>query len=242
MSMNTLKKTEATGKNISEARSKAAQILGVDEDEICIEVLENATSGFLGMGAKPCKILAWIEGAEEEIAQEVKAETKVERKPAEAVAKKAPAEAGNSSEIAEHFLNKIIPLMGVGAKITSKMEEDALHVKMEGEKMGLLIGRRGETLDALQYLTSIIVNKDREDYLRVTLDTENYREKRKEVLEKLANKIADKVVRNRRNMTLEPMNPFERRVIHSALQNHEFVTTSSIGEEPERRVVVSLKK
>ena len=139
-------------------------------------------------------------------------------------------------------MNKIIPLMGVDAKISTSEDEDALRVTMEGDKMGLLIGRRGETLDALQYLTSIVVNKDRADYLRVTLDTENYREKRKDVLEKLANKIADKVVRNGRNMTLEPMNPFERRVIHSALQNHEYVTTSSIGEEPERRVVVSLKR
>ena len=181
------------------------------------EVLENATSGFLGMGAKPCKISAWVE--EDEVA-----------------------ESGDCASMAEEFLGRIIPLMGVNATISAKEDEDALHVTMEGDKMGLLIGRRGETLDALQYLTSIIVNKDRDEYLRVTLDTENYREKRKDVLEKLANKIADKVVRNRRNMTLEPMNPFERRVIHSALQNHELVTTSSIGEEPERRVVVSLKK
>ena len=240
MSMNTLKKTEATGKNISDARSKAAEILGVSEDEICIEVLENATSGFLGMGAKPCKILAWLEGYEEEIEEQP---APAEEPKAKAVTKKAKAaDNGNSTEKAEEFLKKIVPLMGVDATISAKEDEDALRVTMEGEKMGLLIGRRGETLDALQYLTSIIVNKDRDEYLRVTLDTENYREKRKEVLEKLANKIADKVVRNRRNMTLEPMNPFERRVIHSALQNHEFVTTSSIGEEPERRVVVSLKK
>lgn len=214
MSMNTLKKTEATGKSISEAKANAAEILGVDEDLISIEVLENASSGFLGMGAKPCKILAWIEDENAEC---------------------------DSASKAEEFLNRIIPLMGVDATISSFEDEDALRINMEGDKMGILIGRRGETLDALQYLTSIVVNKDREEYLRVTLDTENYREKRKEVLEKLANKIADKVVRNGRNMTLEPMNPFERRVIHSALQNHDMVTTSSIGEEPERRVVVSLK-
>lgn len=219
MSMNTLKKTEATGKSISDAKAKAAEILGVDEDLISIEVLENATTGFLGMGAKPCKILAWIEDDEAAVS-----------------------EPGDSAAKAKEFLDRIIPLMGVTAEISAKEDEDALHVNMEGEKMGLLIGRRGETLDALQYLTSIVVNKGRDEYLRVTLDTENYREKRKDVLEKLANKIADKVVRNGRNMTLEPMNPFERRVIHSALQNHEYVTTSSIGEEPERRVVVSLKK
>ncbi len=210
MSMNTLKKTEATGKNINEAKAKAAELLGVDEEQIKFEVLENATSGFLGMGAKPCKIAAWV--------------------------------SNDAGAKAEEFLNRIIPLIGANATVTATETDDALNVTMEGEKMGLLIGRRGETLDALQYLTSIVVNKDRDEYMRVTLDTENYREKRKEVLEKLANKIADKVVRNRRNMTLEPMNPFERRIIHAALQNHEYVTTSSIGEEPERRVVVSMKR
>ena len=210
MSMNTLKKSEATGKNINEAKAKAAELLGVNEEQIEFEVLENATSGFLGMGAKPCKIAAWV--------------------------------SNDAGAKVEEFLNRIIPLIGANATITATETDDALNVTMEGEKMGLLIGRRGETLDALQYLTSIVVNKGRDEYMRVTLDTENYREKRKEVLEKLANKIADKVVRNRRNMTLEPMNPFERRIIHAALQNHEYVTTSSIGEEPERRVVVSLKR
>ncbi len=210
MQNNTLKKTEITAKNISEAMAKAAEIFG--EADIEYEILENATSGFLGMGAKPCKILAWVNGAEE------------------------------PTDKAEDFLKKVVSLMGVEATFDVKNEEDALSITMAGEKMGLLIGRRGETLDALQYLTSIVVNKDREDYLRVSLDTENYREKRKEVLEKLANKIADKVVRNGRNMTLEPMNPFERRIIHAALQGHDMVTTSSVGEEPERRVVVSLKK
>ena len=209
MSMNTLKKTEATGKSISEAKTNAAEILGVDEDSLQIEVLENASVGFLGMGAKPCKILAWV--------------------------------SGDAASLAEGFLNKIIPLMNVDAKITATEDSDALRINMEGEKMGILIGRRGETLDALQYLASIVVNKDREEYLRVSLDTENYRQNRTAVLEKLANKIADKVVRNGRSMTLEPMNPFERRVIHSALQNHDLVTTSSVGEEPERKVVVSLK-
>lgn len=209
MLTNTLKKTEATGKSISEAKTNAAEILGVDEDLLQIEVLENASAGFLGMGAKPCKILAWV--------------------------------SGDAAALAEDFLNKIIPLMNVDAKITATEDSEALHINMEGEKMGILIGRRGETLDALQYLTSIVVNKDREEYLRVSLDTENYRQNRTAVLEKLANKIADKVVRNGRSMSLEPMNPFERRVIHSALQNHELVTTSSVGEEPERKVVVSLK-
>ena len=108
--------------------------------------------------------------------------------------------------------------------------------------MGIVIGRRGETLDALQYLTSVIVNKNSNDYIKVTVDTENYRAKREETLIRLANKVAEKVVKNGRNMTLEPMNPFERRIIHSSLQENEDVTTYSIGEEPNRKVVVALEK
>ena len=211
MSKNTLKKTEITAKSISEAMTKAAEFFGVEEENIEIEVLENASSGFLGMGAKPYKIAAWIKG-------------------------------GDNTEKAEEFLKKVVSMMGVEASFEVEQDDETMSITMSGDKMGLLIGRRGETLDALQYLTSIVANKDRDDYLRVSLDTENYREKRKDVLEKLANKIADKVVRNGRSMTLEPMNPFERRIIHAALQNHDMVETSSVGEEPERRVVVSLKK
>ena len=213
MQKNTLTKTEFTAKNISEAMKKAAEGLGVEQEDIEIEILENATSGFLGMGAKPCKILAWVKGADLD-----------------------------NTDKAEEFLKTVVSMMGVDASFDVEKDDETMSITMSGDKMGLLIGRRGETLDALQYLTSIVANKDRDDYLRVSLDTENYREKRKDVLEKLANKIADKVVRNCRKMTLEPMNPFERRIIHAALQNHDMVTTSSVGEEPERRVVVSLKK
>ena len=127
-------------------------------------------------------------------------------------------------------------------QIKQNEEEKELEVNLSGEEMGILIGKRGQTLDSLQYLVSLVVNKESEDYLRVKLDTENYRERRKETLETLAKNIAYKVKRTRRSVSLEPMNPFERRVIHSTLQNDKFVTTHSEGEEPYRHVVVTLKK
>ena len=121
-------------------------------------------------------------------------------------------------------------------------EENILTVNIEGDDMGVLIGKRGQTLDSLQYLVSLVVNKDMEGYIHVKADTENYRERRKKTLESLAKNIAYKVRRGRRPVTLEPMNPYERRIIHSALQNDRYVTTYSVGEEPYRKVVVTLKK
>jgi len=120
--------------------------------------------------------------------------------------------------------------------------EKNLDIDLSGDDMGMLIGKRGATLDSLQYLVSLVVNKDSEDYIRVKVDTENYRERRKETLENLAKNIAYKVKRTKRSVSLEPMNPYERRIIHSALQNDKFVTTHSEGEDPYRRVIISLKK
>ena len=117
-----------------------------------------------------------------------------------------------------------------------------IDVELKGDDMGVLIGKRGQTLDSLQYLTNLSVNKNSDDYYKVKIDTENYRERRKETLENLAKNIAYKVKRTRRPVSLEPMNPFERRIIHSALQNNKYVTTHSEGEEPYRKVVVTLKK
>ena len=121
-------------------------------------------------------------------------------------------------------------------------EEGNMAIDLEGPEMGVLIGKRGQTLDSLQYLVSLVVNKDSEDYIRVKLDTENYRERRKETLEHLAKNIAYKVKRTKKSVSLEPMNPYERRVIHSTLQNDKYVCTKSEGEEPFRHVVIMLKK
>ena len=145
-------------------------------------------------------------------------------------------------ERAETFLKNVFSSMGMTVNLNSSYDGECLNVSMEGDEMGLLIGKRGQTLDSLQYLTSLVVNKGKPYYVRVKLDTENYRERRKATLENLAKNIAMKVKKTRQPVYLEPMNPYERRIIHSALQGDPFVTTHSEGEEPDRKVVVTLKK
>lgn len=143
---------------------------------------------------------------------------------------------------AQQFLQTMTSLMGVGVSVAvSRDEEGNVLVNMQGDTLGILIGRRGETLDALQYLTSLMVNKGSEQYIRVTLDTENYRAKREEALTRLANRMANRAVKTGRKVVLEPMNPYERRILHSALQANDAVTTHSEGEEPNRHVVITLK-
>lgn len=148
----------------------------------------------------------------------------------------------NAQKKTVEFLQQVFGTMQMQVQITAQFKEDALEVDLEGEDMGILIGKRGQTLDSLQYLVNLVVNKEKEAYIRVKLDTENYRNRRKETLENLAKNIAFKVKKTKKPVFLEPMNPYERRVIHSALQNDPYVTTHSEGEEPYRKVVVTLKK
>ncbi len=143
---------------------------------------------------------------------------------------------------AESFLREIFLTMGLIVKIKAEMEDKHLFVELTGDDMGILIGKRGQTLDALQYLVNLVVNKKSPYYISVMLDTENYRQRRRETLESLAFNLAKKVKHTRRNVVLEPMNPYERRIIHSALQNDRYVTTYSEGEEPYRNVVITLKR
>lgn len=145
---------------------------------------------------------------------------------------------------AKEFLTNVFGVMNMKVDVDAKYNETdkVLEVNLSGDEMGVLIGKRGQTLDSLQYLISLVVNRDSEDYIHVKVDTENYRERRKATLENLAKNIAYKVRKNRQALSLEPMNPYERRIIHSALQNDKYVTTHSEGEEPFRRVVVTLKK
>lgn len=148
----------------------------------------------------------------------------------------------NPEKAAENFLREIFLSMGLIIKIETKLQDKHLMVDLTGEDMGILIGKRGQTLDALQYLVNLVVNKNSASYISVMLDTENYRQRRKETLETLAFNLAKKVKHTRKNVVLEPMNPYERRIIHSALQSDPFVTTHSEGEEPYRKVVVTLKR
>lgn len=201
-----------TAKTVDEAVTKALIELETTSDKLEYEVVDKGSAGFLGIGAKPAIIRA---------------------KKKETVADKAI-----------DFLSQIFDAMNLEVSITAAYneEEQELSLNLEGDDMGILIGKRGQTLDSLQYLVSLIVNKGTEGYLRVKLDTENYRERRKETLETLAKNIAYKVKRTRRPVSLEPMNPYERRIIHAAVQNDKYVTTRSEGEEPFRHVVIALKK
>lgn len=148
----------------------------------------------------------------------------------------------NYEQIVKNFMDPVLQAMGLNEQMQINMDGDNLTVKLSAENIGILIGRRGDTLDALQYLLGLAVNKTSDKFIRVTLDVGNYREKREETLIKLAKRLADKVSKTRKNMTLEPMNPYERRIIHAALQNYKSVETYSIGDEPNRKVVIKYKR
>ena len=206
---------EFSAKTVNDAITEACQKLSVTSDRLEYEVVEEGSSGFLGIGSKPAVIKARVK------VEEVSLEDK-----------------------AKNFLNDVFEAMKLTVVIDVKYSEEdkSMDIDLSGDEMGVLIGKRGQTLDSLQYLVSLVVNKDSEDYIRVKVDTENYRQRRKETLENLAKNIAYKVKRTKRAVSLEPMNPYERRIIHSALQNDRYVTTHSEGEEPFRRVVVTMKK
>ena len=148
----------------------------------------------------------------------------------------------SQSDDARMFLSDVFDKMKVSVDIEAEEDEESVLLKVKGKDSGIIIGRRGETLDALQYLTSLVVNKNKDGYKRVTIDIENYRQKREETLVRLANRLAERVSRYRKNVTLEPMNPYERRIIHSSLQNNKYVETYSVGEEPNRKVVITPKQ
>ena len=204
-----------SAKTVDDAITEACQKFEVTSDKIEYEVLEEGSSGFLGFNAKPAVINARVKE------EEVKADEK-----------------------AKSFLSDVFKSMNIAVVIDTKYNEvdNTLDIDLSGDDMGILIGKRGQTLDSLQYLVSLVVNKGEGDYIRVKVDTENYRQRRKDTLENLAKNISFKVKRTKKSVSLEPMNPYERRIIHSALQNDRYVTTHSEGEEPFRRVVVTLKR
>ena len=263
---------ETTGKNEEEAINAALRKLGLDRDEVSVEVLERAKSGFLGIGGSPAKVKVTYEvpdapapkaaapKAAEPKPAEPKAEApKTETPKVQPVKEEAPAApvsrpetepeaqaaapAGDRTEAITAFLTGLMAQMEVSAAPRIAMGEDGSYkVTLEGENLGALIGRRGETLDAIQQLTSYAVNRGQSKRVRIHVDAEGYRAKREESLERLARKVAGKVVKYRRNVTLEPMNAYERHVIHTALQDTPDVTTYSIGTEPNRRTVVAYSR
>ena len=235
-----------SAKTLDDAITEALIQLGVTSDQLEYEVIEKGSAGFLGIGMKQAVIKARrkvVEEPEAEIVEDVKSEPAVMKKeePAKKEADLAKVES-QTIEACEKFIYDVLKAMDMtDVKVTSVVDEEgALSIDMEGSNMGILIGKRGQTLDSLQYLTNRVANKMQEGYVRVKLDTEDYRRRRKETLENLAKNIASKVKRTRRTVSLEPMNPYERRIIHSALQGDPAVSTHSEGEEPYRRVVVTL--
>ena len=265
-----IKFIDMTGKTEDEAIRRALEQLGLERDDVSVEILERAKSGFLGIGGSPATVrVSYDDGQPEPVKPEPKsAAPKAEKKPvycaevlqkevrarekqerevkrgerrAEPKAEKAPREPVVLSEQIRTFLSGLLEHMDAKAEVkVYEVEKNRYKVILEGEKLGALIGRRGETLDAIQQLTNYSINRGGESKrARVQIDAENYREKREESLERLAQKVAGKVVKYRRNVTLEPMNAYERHVIHTALQDTQYITTFSIGTEPNRRVVVS---
>ena len=277
-----IKFIDMTGKTEDEAIRRALEQLGLERDDVSVEILERAKSGFLGIGGSPATVrISYDDGQPEPKPEPVKPEPKsaapkAEKKPvycaevlqkevrarekqereakrgerrAEPKAEKAPREPAvlgeevrdEKSEQIRTFLSGLLEHMDAKAEVkVYEAEKNRYKVILEGEKLGALIGRRGETLDAIQQLTNYSINRGGESKrARVQIDAENYREKREESLERLAQKVAGKVVKYRRNVTLEPMNAYERHVIHTALQDTQYITTFSIGTEPNRRVVVS---
>ncbi len=203
---------EVTAKTVDDAITEGLVKLGTTSDKVEYEVIEKGSSGFLGIGSKPAVI-------------------KIRKK-------------STLEDVIRDFLSDVFKAMEMEVEIVISKDEDSkvVEVELRGDDMGVLIGKRGQTLDSLQYLTNLAANRQSDEYVKVKLDTEDYRKRRKETLENLAKNIAYKVKRTRRPVSLEPMNPFERRIIHSALQNDKFVSTHSEGEEPYRHVVVTLKK
>lgn len=203
---------EFSAKTVDDAITEALIAFGTTSDQIEYEVLEKGSSGFLGFNSKPAKIKARKKFTIEDAVKD--------------------------------FLTDVFRAMDMQVEIFVNHEEEnhVVEVELKGDDMGVLIGKRGQTLDSLQYLANLAVNKQSDTYVKVKLDTEDYRKRRRDTLENLARNIAYKVKRTKRPVSLEPMNPFERRVIHSALQNDKYVSTHSEGDEPYRHVVVTLKR
>ena len=248
-----LKYIEVTGKNEDEAIAKGLAQLGLDRDDVSVEILERGKTGFLGIGSVPAKVKLTYEAPEEEKAVEAAAPVveqaaapaaapQVEEPQQEAEETSTSVEEAVDDEVAQaivRFQSGLFAQMGVEATSRITRDGDTYQVVLEGENMGALIGHRGETLDAIQQLTGYVVNRGRSHRVRIHVDAEGYRARREEALQRLAHKTAAKVVKYRRNITLEAMNAYERHVIHAALQDVAGVSTFSTGTEPNRRTVVA---
>ncbi len=228
--------TEKRAKSIEEAIELALTELNVARENAQIDIVQEPAKGFLGIGGKEAVV---------KVTAEVSAdipETKKEAPKAKRKANKGGVYSSESpAENAKNFVYDVLSAMGLDVTVTADFDGEVVNVNLDGDNMGVVIGKRGDTLDSIQYLTSLVVNQSSDDYIKVSIDTENYREKREEALVALAKRLAGKVGRTGKKFALEPMNPYERRIIHSSLQDNEDVTTFSVGQEPYRKVVIAPK-
>ncbi len=230
--------TEKRAKSIDEAIVLALAELNVARENAEIEIIQEPAKGFLGIGGKDAVV---------KVTAEVVSETKTDApKKSAPKAKRQKVSGGvyvseSPAENAKNFITDVLNAMGLEVTVTADFDGEVVRVNLDGDNMGVVIGKRGDTLDSIQYLTSLVVNQRSEDYIKVSIDTENYREKREEALVALAKRLANKVGRTGKKFALEPMNPYERRIIHSSLQDNEDVTTFSVGQEPYRKVVIAPK-
>ena len=240
---------EKTAKTISQALAEALEELGVSEEQVDYEVLEYPSKGLFGvLGAKPARIRVKLResryrrhheparGEREEEAQDVPEHPAPEPREYHLVLN------DESLARAKAFLSEIFRVMELEVEISSETTEEGYVIRLEGENLGILIGKRGQTLDALQYLANLAANRGESERIRVILDIENYRDRREETLRNLAKRLADKAVRMHQDVKLEPMNRHERKIIHMALQEYRRVTTTSEGEEPYRCVIIMPNK
>ncbi len=239
-----------TGKNIDDAIEAATLQLGVDRDEVSVEIMDTPSRGFLGLGGSLAKVRVWIGEDEEETvapAVEDKPAVKEEKKSKKLFARekkeepKAEPDDDDVAARAKTYFEELCSIMGLKdiSVVCTEADNKTLRVALNGDGLGVLIGKRGETMYALQYLASLALNKKEGHFTRIELDIEGYRAKRTEALEKLALRMADKAVKQKRNVALEYMQAYERRVIHATLQGHAYVTTRSVGEEPFRKVIIT---
>lgn len=232
-----------SGRSISEAKAKAVESFGVPEEKIKFTVLEDVKTGLFGRIKSEAKVQAEYEDT---VVQEAEIQVSVEENVAETVsesdenteviAKEIPSE---KLELCREFISKLLEKMNIECTVSTEVKDGGILAEIDSKGSGAVIGRRGETLDALQYLASLVVNKGEGDYIRITLDSCGYRDKRAETLKALAEKISSKVLKSGRSTVLEPMNPYERRIIHSTVVKIDGVNSKSVGEEPYRKVVIS---
>ena len=241
---------EFSGKTVDDAITEACQNFTVTSDRLDYEIIDKGSSGFLGIGFKNAVIKARVKDEnsssdtkiKEAVSEKKAVENNDDKKEVDIKADVNKTVKAESDNDPKEFLDKVFNAMGMNVNIKVEQIGNDMDIELSGDEMGVLIGKRGQTLDSLQYLTSLVVNKGSSEYIRVKVDTENYRKRRKDTLENLAKNLAYKVKRTKRPVTLEPMNPYERRVIHSTLQNDKYVSTHSEGDEPFRRVVITLNK